>query len=232
MSLRLVFCGTPEFAVPTFEAVVAAGHDVALAVTQPDKPAGRRMELQAPPVKIAAQAHGIRVVQPAKIKQNEEFRAELEAIGPDAIVVVAYGRIIPKWMLDLPRLGNINLHGSLLPKYRGAAPIQWAIANGETMTGLTTMRIDEGLDTGPMLLAEVQWIAPEETAVDVFECLADVGAKLMVKTLKGLECDTISAVEQNHDEASHAPILKREDGLIDFSRTAQNNYNRWRGCQP
>src|SRR3954470_17236610 len=125
MGLRLVFCGTPEFAVPTFEAVIAAGHEVALAVTQPDKPVGRKMELQAPPVKIAAEARGIRVVQPAKIKVNREFQKELEAIRPDAIVVVAYGRIIPKWMLDLPRLGNINLHGSLLPKYRGAAPIQW-----------------------------------------------------------------------------------------------------------
>jgi methionyl-tRNA formyltransferase len=232
MGLRLVFCGTPEFAVPTFEAVIAAGHEVALAVTQPDKPVGRKMELQAPPVKIAAEARGIRVVQPAKIKVNQEFQAVLEATRPDAIVVVAYGRIIPKWMLDLPPLGNINLHGSLLPKYRGAAPIQWAIANGETMTGVTTMRIDEGLDNGPLLLAEVQWIAPEETAIDVFECLADVGAKLMVKTLSCLECGTVTAVEQNHAEATHAPILKREDGLIDFSRPAQQIFNRWRGFQP
>lgn len=232
MALKLVFCGTPEFAVPTLEAVLAAGHEVPLVVTQPDKAVGRKAEMQAPPVKRIAEARGIRVVQPEKIKQNDEFRAQLEAIRPDAIVVVAYGRIIPKWMLDLPPLGNINLHGSLLPKYRGAAPIQWAIANGETSTGVTTMRIDEGLDTGPMLLAEVQWIAPEETAVDVFECLADVGAKLMVKTLHGLECDTLTPVEQNHTEATHAPILKREDGLIDFCRTARNIYNRWRGFQP
>lgn len=232
MSLRLVYCGTPEFAVPTFEAVIAAGHELALVVTQPDKPVGRRMEMQAPPVKLAAQAHGIPVVQPAKIRHNDEFRAQLEAIRPDAIVVVAYGRIIPKWMLELPPLGNINLHGSLLPKYRGAAPIQWAIANGETKTGVTTMRIDEGLDSGPLLLAEVQWVAPEETAVEVFECLSDVGAKLIVKTLHGLECGTLAAVEQNHAEATLAPILKREDGLIDFSRNAQQIYNRWRGFQP
>jgi len=232
MALKLVFCGTPEFAVPTLEAVLAAGHEVPLVVTQPDKAVGRKAEMQAPPVKRTAETHGIRVVQPEKIKHNEEFRAQLEAIRPDVIVVVAYGRIIPKWMLDLPPLGNINLHGSLLPKYRGAAPIQWAIANGETTTGVTTMRIDEGLDTGPMLLAEVQWIAPEETAVDVFECLADIGAKLMVKTLSGLECGTLTAVEQNHAEATHAPILKREDGLIDFCRTARNIYNRWRGFQP
>jgi methionyl-tRNA formyltransferase len=232
MALRLVFCGTPEFAVPTFEALLEAGHDVPLVVTQPDKAVGRKAELQAPPVKRAGEAHGIRVIQPEKIKHNPEFRQQLEAIWPDAIIVVAYGRIIPKWMLDLPRLGNINLHGSLLPKYRGAAPIQWAVANGETMTGVTTMRIDEGLDTGPMLLAEVQWIAPEETATDLFESLADVGARLMVKTLHDLECGTVTPVEQNHAEATQAPILKREDGLIDFSRTAQEIYNRWRGFQP
>lgn len=218
--------------MPTLEAVLAAGHQVPLVVTQPDKAVGRKAEMQAPPVKSAAAAHGVRVVQPEKIRHNDELRAQLEAIRPDAILVVAYGRIIPKWMLDLPPLGNINLHASLLPKYRGAAPIQWAIANGETTTGVTTMRIDEGLDTGPMLLAEVQWIAPEETALDVFECLADVGAKLMVKTLQGLECSTITAVEQNHAEATVAPILRREDGVIDFSRSAQEIYNRWRGFQP
>jgi methionyl-tRNA formyltransferase len=232
MALKLVFCGTPEFAVPTLEALISAGHDVPLVVTQPDKAIGRRAEIQAPPVKRTAYSHGIPVVQPEKIRHNDEFRAQLEAVRPDAIIVVAYGRIVPKWMLDLPPLGNINLHGSLLPKYRGAAPIQWAIANGETTTGVTTMRIDEGLDTGPLLLAEIQWIAPEETAIDVFECLADVGSQLMVKTLNGLECGTITAVEQNHAEATHAPILKREDGLIDFSRTAQQVYNRWRGFQP
>src|SRR5206468_7836283 len=130
--------------------------------------------LQAPAVQRAATEHGIPIVQPEKIKHNDEFRGLLQTIRPDAIIVVAYGRIIPPWMLDLPPLGNINLHGSLLPKYRGAAPIQWAIANGESSTGVTTMRLDKGLDTGPMLLAEVQWIAPEETAIDVFECLADV----------------------------------------------------------
>jgi methionyl-tRNA formyltransferase len=230
--LKLVFCGTPEFAVPTLEAVIAAGHEVALVVTQPDRAAGRKMEVHATPVKRVAQAHGIAVVQPEKIKSNVEFREQLEAVGADAILVVAYGRIIPKWMLDLPRLGCINLHGSLLPKYRGAAPIQWAVANGETMTGVTTMLLNEGLDTGPMLLAEVQWIAPEETAVDLFETLADVGARLMVKTLYELECGIISPIEQNHAQATLAPILTREDGVIDFSRTARQIYNRWRGFQP
>ena len=230
--MRLVFCGTPEFAVPTLEALIAAGHEVVLVVTQPDRAAGRGMEMQAPPVKRIAAAHGISVVQPEKIRINVEFRERLEAVRPDAIVVVAYGRIIPRWMLDLPRLGNINLHGSLLPKYRGAAPVQWAVANGEKITGVTTMRIDEGLDTGPMLLAQVESIAPEASAVDLFGSLAEVGARLMVKTLHGLESGTITPVEQDHAEATLAPILKREDGLIDFSMNSQRIYDRWRGFQP
>src|SRR3984957_6463418 len=167
--MKLAFCGTPEFAVPTLEAVIAAGHEVALVVTQPDRAAGRGMELQAPAVKKTALACGLDVVQPEKIKNNAEFRSRLEMIRPDAILVVAYGRIIPEWMLKLPRLGNINLHGSLLPKYRGAAPIQWAVANGEAVTGVTTMRIDSGLDTGEMLLAQVCPVGMEETAVEVYE---------------------------------------------------------------
>jgi methionyl-tRNA formyltransferase len=230
--LRVVFCGTPEFAVPTLDAVLCAGHEVALVVTQPDRPVGRTMETQAPPVKRFAVERGIPVVQPEKIKTNAEFRERLEALQPDVILVVAYGRIIPRWMLDLPRLGCINLHGSLLPKYRGAAPIQWVVANGETETGVTTMRIDEGLDTGPMLLAEIVRIAPEETAVDLFEGLAEIGARLMVKTLHGFHEGTITPVEQNHAQATLAPILKREDGLIDFSCGAKKIYDRWRGFQP
>ena len=230
--MKLAFCGTPEFAVPALEAVIAAGHGVALVVTQPDRAAGRGRELQAPPVKRVALAHGIAVVQPEKIGNNAEFRTHLELVRPEAILVVAYGRIVPPWMLGLPPLGCINLHGSLLPKYRGAAPIQWAVANGETDTGVTTMRLDEGLDTGPMLLAEKLWIAPEATALDLFESLAEIGARLMVKTLDGLAAGTIAPVEQNHAEATRAPILKREDGLIDFSMSAQRIYDRWRGFQP
>ena len=230
--MKLAFCGTPEFAVPTLEAVVAAGHEVALVVTQPDRAAGRGMEMQASPVKKTALARGLEVVQPERIKNNVEFRARLEAIRPDAILVVAYGRIIPGWMLELPRFGNINLHGSLLPKYRGAAPIQWAVANGEVVTGVTTMRLDAGLDTGDMLLAQVCPIGQEETAVDVYGCLAPVGAELMVKTLSGLECRTIFPQAQDHSQATLAPILTREDGWIDFSRTAQQIYDRWRGFQP
>lgn len=230
--MKLVFCGTPQFAVPTLEAVLAAGHEVALVLTQPDRPVGRNQTLQAPPVKQTALAQGIPVLQPDKIKTNAELRAQLEAIAPDAILVVAYGRIIPQWMLDLPRYGNINLHGSLLPKYRGAAPIQWAVANGETVTGVTTMRLDAGLDTGPMLLAQAVPVGEEETAADVYEDLAAVGAPLMVETLRRLEAGDLFPTSQDHALATHAPILTRDDGRIDFSRTAKQIYDRWRGFQP
>ena len=230
--MRLVFCGTPQFAVPTLKTLLDAGHDVQLVVTQPDRPSGRGMQLLAPPVKQAALDVGLSVTQPEKIKNNIEFRAQLEAIQPYAIIVVAYGRIIPKWMLDLPRYGNINLHASLLPKYRGAAPIQWAVANGEPVTGATTMRIDEGLDTGDMLLQRELVIAPDQTAEDIFPLLAAMGAPLMVETLEGLETGTIAVKKQDSAYATFAPILKREDGHIDFERTAMEIYNRWRGFQP
>ncbi|WP_433984903.1 methionyl-tRNA formyltransferase [Tunturiibacter empetritectus] len=229
---EISFCGTPEFAVPTLEAVIAAGHEIALVVTQPDRAAGRGLEVHVPPVKQAALQHGLSVVQPEKIKNNLELRGRLEEIKPDAILVVAYGRIIPQWMLELPRFGNINLHGSLLPKYRGAAPIQWAVACGELVTGVTTMRLDAGLDTGDMLLAAVCPVGLEETAVDVYGCLAPLGAELMVETLKRLEAGTICPEVQNHSLATLAPILKREDGLVDFSRSAKQIYDRWRGFQP
>lgn len=230
--MKLVFCGTPAFAVSTLEAVLAAGHEVALVVAQPDRAAGRGMQVQPGAVKSAALRHALPIVQPDRIKRNDEFRAQLERIAPDAILVVAYGRIIPDWMLALPRFGCINLHGSLLPRYRGAAPIQWAVAHGETHTGVTTMRLDAGLDTGPMLLAQVEPIAPEETAEDLFASLADIGAELMVKTLSGLEDGTVTPIAQNHAEATLAPILKREDGRMDFTRTATDLHNRWRGFQP
>jgi methionyl-tRNA formyltransferase len=230
--MKLVFCGTPEFAVGTLEAVIAAGHEVALVVTQPDRAAGRGMDMHASPVKRNAMAHGIAVMQPEKIRNNEEFREQLELLRPDAIVVVAYGRIIPPWMLDLPRLGCINLHGSLLPKYRGAAPVQWAVANGDTVTGVTTMQLDQGLDTGEMLLAREVAIGADETAVDVFRTLAGVGAKLMVETLAGLAAGTLVGQKQDEAQATLAPILTREDGEIDFARTARQIYDRWRGFQP
>ena len=230
--MRLVFCGTPDFAVPTLRAVLAAGHVVELVLTQPDRASGRRLEVQIPPVKQVALEHGIPVMQPEKIKSNAELRERLEGLAPDAILVVAYGRIIPQWMLDLPRLGNINLHGSLLPKYRGAAPVQWAVANGETVTGVTTMRLDAGLDTGPMLLARAIPIGAEQGAAEVFDVLAAVGAELVVETLRGLEEGALEAVAQDHARASLAPILTREDGRMDFSRSATEIHNRWRGFYP
>ncbi len=230
--LRLVFCGTPAFAVPALEAVVAAGHQVELVLTQPDRPSGRGMQLTASPIKQWALAHGLHVDQPDKIRDNEALRARLEAIAPDAILVVAYGRIIPPWMLALPRLGNINLHGSLLPKYRGAAPIQWAVAHGERTTGVTTMLLEEGLDTGPVLEQAQLAISPEATAAELFPQLAALGAPLLLSTLAGLSAGTLTPQPQNAAEATHAPILTREDGRIDFSRPAAEIYNRWRGFQP
>jgi methionyl-tRNA formyltransferase len=230
--MKLVFCGTPAFAVPTLKLALRAGYDVPLVVTQPDRPVGRDQTLTAPPVKTTAIEAGIPVVQPEKIKNNAEFRAQLEAIRPDAILVVAYGRIIPKWMLELPRLGNLNLHASLLPKYRGAAPIQWAIANGEPATGATTMRLDEGLDTGDILLQREMTVAPDMTAVDIFPLLSEMGADLMMETLRELDAGAIAPRRQDQGKATHAPILTREDGRMDFTQPAMTLYNRWRGFQP
>ena len=231
--MKLVFCGTPPFAVPTFEALLAAGHEIALVVSQPDRPVGRSQQMTAPAVKQAALAAGLPVTQPEKIRNNAEFRGRLESIAPDAIVVVAYGRIIPPWMLALPGLGCINLHGSLLPKYRGAAPIQWAVAMGDAFTGNTTMLLEEGLDTGPILLQQTTEIGRDQTAVELFEMLAKAGAPLVVETLAGLADGTIHPQAQNHEFATFAPILNREDGRIDFdTRSADEIYNRWRGFQP
>ena len=206
----LVFCGTPGFAVSTLEKLVAAGHSVPLVVAQPDRPRGRGMHLVAPPVKEAALQLGLTVAQPAAIKNNEEFRAQLASISPDAIIVVGYGRIIPQWMIDLPRLGNLNLHASLLPKCRGAAPIQWAIANGETKTGVTTMRIDAGLDTGDILLQHEVSISPEDTAETLGPKLASLGAELMLETLRGLETGKVNATPQDHSRASLAPFSRKK----------------------
>jgi methionyl-tRNA formyltransferase len=230
--VRLVFCGTPQFAIPTLEQLIAAGHSIELVVTQPDRVRGRDQAPSPPPVKQLAEAAGLPVVQPEKIKNSPELRSRLEAIRPDAIIVVAYGRIIPEWMLQLPRWGNLNLHASLLPKYRGAAPIQWAVANGETVTGATTMRIDQGLDTGDILLQRPLAIEPDQTAEQLFPLLAQSGAGLMLETLQGLERGTIHAVAQDNAAASLAPILEREDALVDFTRSAGEIYNRWRGFQP
>jgi methionyl-tRNA formyltransferase len=230
--MKLVFCGTPRFAVPTLEALVSSGFEVRLVVTQPDRPRGRGLEMAPSPIKSRALELGLPFAQPDKIRNNEEFRAQLAALKPEAIVVVGYGRIIPPWMIDLPRLGNINLHASLLPKYRGAAPIQWAIAMGETVTGVTTMRIDPGLDTGDILLQRNILIAAEDTAETLAPRLAAIGADLMVETLPGLAAGTIQPRPQDHSRATLAPILKREDGLIDFRRPEPEILNRLHGFQP
>jgi methionyl-tRNA formyltransferase len=231
MPLSLIFCGTPRFAVPSLEKL-AAGHRIHLVVTQPDRPKGRGLELVPSPIKQSAQKLNLAITQPDRIKTNDEFRSKLSAIKPDAIIVVGYGRIIPQWMLDLPPLGNINLHASLLPKYRGAAPIQWAIANGETVTGNTTMRIDSGLDTGDILLQQQLPINPDDTAETLAPRLADMGADLLVETLRRLEAGSIHPRQQDDSQATLAPILKKEDGLIDFSRTAEEILNRLRAFQP
>ncbi len=230
--MDLIFCGTPQFAVPTLASLVSAGHDVQLVVTQPDRPRGRGMEVTFSPVKQKALEFGLPITQPDKIRNNQEFRAQVEALTPEAIIVVGYGRIIPGWMLELPKHGNINLHGSLLPKYRGAAPIQWAIAEGETVTGVTTMLLNAGLDTGDILLQEELAIKPDDTAVTIAPPLAAIGAELMLETLCGLAGGTIIPRPQIDREATLAPILTREDGRIDFRRTATQIFNRQRGFQP
>lgn len=224
--------GTPEFAVPSLARLLGDGHEVAAVFTQPDKPAGRGKNLQAPPVKSFALERGLAVHQPAKIKANEEVRAIFNTIAPDACVVAAYGKILPEWMLAIPRLGCINVHASLLPKYRGAAPINWAIANGECETGVTIMQMDSGLDTGDMLLSRALEIGSEETAPELSARLAQLGAELLSEALPRLERGEIEPTPQDDREATHAPILKREDGLIDWRMSAREIAARVRAFQP
>jgi len=229
--VKLAFLGTPEFAVPSLEALVGAGFDITAVVTQPDKPKGRGKRLAAPPVKEAALRLGLPVHQPAKIKTPETLEF-FRGLDVEAMAVVAYGKIIPQPIIDLPRYGLVNVHSSLLPKYRGAAPMQWAVAEGETVTGVTTMLIDAGLDSGDLLLAAETEIGPEETAVELSGRLALIGADLLVQTLRGLVAGTISPRPQDHELATFAPLLKKETGLIDWSWEAVNIHNRVRGFQP
>jgi methionyl-tRNA formyltransferase len=231
-SLNLVFCGTPPFAAPTLDRLVEAGFHIPLAVTQPDRPKGRGLELVSSPIKQRALQLGLPIAQPETIRNNDAFRTQLAALKPDAIIVVGYGRIVPQWMLDLPPLGNINLHASLLPKYRGAAPMQWAIALGETVTGVTTMKIDAGLDTGDILLQQEIPIAPNDTAETLAPRLAAIGADLIVDTLRGLQIGSVRPRQQDNAQATLAPILRKEDGLVDFSRPGAEILNRLRGFQP
>jgi methionyl-tRNA formyltransferase len=230
--MKIVFCGTPQFAVPSLRALLDHGFDVRLVVSQPDRPSGRGMQVVPTPVKQLALERGVEVVQPEKIKNNVEFRERLEQIAPEAIVVVAYGRIIPQWMIDLPPLGNINGHASLLPKYRGAAPIQWAIAMGEKVTGVTTMKIDAGLDTGDMLLKREIPILAEDTAMTLWPKLAELTAEALIETLPPLRDGGLKSQKQDEAQATLAPILKKEDGLIDYERSATELWNRLRGFQP
>jgi methionyl-tRNA formyltransferase len=229
--MRLVFLGTPAFAVPTLGRIVEAGHQVVSVVTQPDRPRGRGQHPAPPPVKEAALRFGLRVYQPERVRHPEVVEA-LRALAPELMVVVGYGQIIPQTVIDLAPLGIVNVHASLLPKYRGAGPIQWAILNGETRTGVTTMRIDAGLDTGDMLLKAETEIDPQENAVELSQRLAVMGADLLVKTLDGLARGTITPQRQNPDEATHAPLLKKEDGILEWSQPARAIHNRVRGLQP
>src|ERR1700682_3619348 len=230
--MRIVFCGTPHFAVPTFIHLLAQPDiDIAPVITQPDPPRGRGQQTSASPLKQAAIAANVPVHQPEKIR-SPEAQDLLKQLAPDGIVIIAYGQIIPARLLDIPKLGWINLHASLLPKYRGAAPINWAIANGETKTGVTTMRIDAGMDTGEMLLQHEMEIAASETAPELTARLAEAGAPLMAETLRRLAAGTITPQPQNDAAATTAPLLKKEDGRIDWTRCSQEIANRMRAFTP
>jgi methionyl-tRNA formyltransferase len=231
-TVRVVFCGTPQFAVPTLKhLLVQQDMEIVAAITQPDRPRGRGMHVSFSPVKDTAAAAGVPVHQPEKIR-SPESQEMLQRLAPDCVVIIAYGQIIPARLLPIPKHGWINLHGSLLPKYRGAAPIHWAIAQGETRTGLTTMRIDAGMDTGKMLLRREMEIGGRETTPELAARMAEAGAPLMLETLRGIARGTLAAQPQNHSDASHAPLLKKEDGRIDWTRPAQEIYNRMRAFTP
>lgn len=229
--MRIVFMGTPEFAVPSLEALLKSDDQVVGIVTQPDRPKGRGQVLTPPPIKLLAQREGIPFLQPVKIRVPE-FLTALAAWKPDLIAVTAYGRILHSPILTLPPMGCVNVHGSLLPKYRGAAPVQWAVINGETETGITTMLMDEGMDTGAMLLQESLPILPEDTSGTLAPRLAALGGSLLVKTIARLKAGTITPQPQNPALATLAPPLKKEDGVIDWATSASNIANRVRGLSP
>ena len=229
--MRLAFLGTPAFAVPTLERLVERGHQVLTAVTQPDRPKGRGQTLAPPPVKEAALRLGLPVYQPERVKRPESVDY-LRTLAPDAMVVVGYGQIIPQSIIDIPLLGILNVHASLLPKYRGAGPIQWAIVNGETVTGVTIMRIDAGLDTGPLLLKAETAIGGDETALELGRRLSVMGADLLVEALDALTAGRGVPQPQDNAQATYAPMLKKEDGRIDWNGSAVQIHNQVRGMQP
>lgn len=229
--MRVVFMGTPDFAVGTLKALLEAGHEVAAVVTQPDKPKGRGKELLMTPVKAEAVKHDIPVFQPERVRKNEEFLEELKKLAPDVIVVVAFGQILPVSILTLPKYGCVNVHASLLPMYRGAAPLQWVIINGEKVSGVTTMQMDKGLDTGDMLLKEEVAIEPKETYETYHDKLSFVGAQLLIKTLDGLEAGTITPVKQEGDTC-YASMIDKSLGNLDFTRPAVELERLMRGLDP
>jgi methionyl-tRNA formyltransferase len=230
--MRVVFCGTPQFAVPTLKYLLTQPEfEIVAVLTQPDRPSGRGMQVSLSPVKEAALAAGLPVHQPEKVRAPEP-KALLERLAPDCMVIIAYGQIIPAALLTIPKHGWINLHASLLPRYRGAAPIQWAIANGETKSGLTTMRIDAGMDTGEMLLQQEMEIGPAQTTPELAARMADAGAPLMAETLRRLAAGALTPRAQNHADATYAPLLKKEDGRVDWTRPAAEICNRMRAFTP
>ncbi len=229
--MNLIFCGTPQFAVPTLEKLVASAFPVSLVLTNPDEPRGRGYRLKASPVKESAAKAGLRILQPKNLK-DPAVEVEIRSLKPDAIVVVAYGHLIPAWMIEVPRFGWINLHASLLPRYRGAAPIPWAIIRGERATGVTTMQIDRGLDTGDILLQRATEISNEDTTETLSERLSVIGAELMAETLGKIERNEIKPQPQDERIATRAPMLTKDDGRIDWRLTAEEISRRVRGLRP
>lgn len=231
-STRVVFMGTPEFAVPCLQALLDAGYTIPLVITQPDKPVGRKQVMTPPPVKVLAESHGIEVFQPAKIRNQPEVLERLQAADADLFVVVAYGKILPQNVLDIPKQGCINVHASLLPYYRGSAPIQWCIVKGEHETGVTTMVMDAGMDTGDMLLKAAIPISQQDTGVTLAEKLSALGADLLIKTLPDYLSGALKPTPQDHAQATSIPLLNKEHGLIDWQQSAQAIYNQIRGLKP
>ena len=229
--MRVIFMGTPDFAVGTLEEIIKAGHEVVLVVTQPDKPKGRGNTMQFPPVKECALAHNVPVFQPKKIREEQHIEY-LRTFQPDIIVVAAFGQILPKEILDMPKFGCINVHASLLPKYRGAAPIQWAVINGDEVTGVTIMRMDVGLDTGDMISKKEIVIAEDETGGSLFDKLAEIGAQLCVETMTKIESGEAEYTPQNHEEATYVSMIHKELGLIDWNKSATEIEHLIRGLNP
>ena len=231
MGIKFAFMGSATFALPSLNALFETGYAITGVITQPDKPSGRGQTLQAPPVKKRAMDLHLPVFQPKSLK-SDEAQSLIQALEPDMIIVVAYGKILPPWLLQFPRYGCINLHGSILPKYRGAAPVHWAIANGEKTTGVCTMLLDEGLDTGPVFLCEETNIGPDETAPQLYDRLGELGAGVLIETVNGIENGTLKTKPQDDSLATLAPILKKEHGFIDWSMPAIEIHNRVRAFNP